>query len=556
MVIRNDVSQSGGGSTATGSTRGESHIGPGGSWRASAPQGPTPQQLRRRRLLVLLSVILLIAIILAGVRLAAGASGTNDQLFIRIGNQQVVTLDLRQSLPINPAILGVNVFPEIGTISRDNANGYMQYSSSMAAGFRYAQIRLLRFPGGVWGEEHYPSLDQLSAFAALLQQVHADGMAQVRLSGPINGGFTELNDITNRVYIAGRWVDFLNNPRSDQRIGGFAHAPYHPIKYWSIGNEPDTLINPATGKKYTVGGYVQDFIQYSLAMHRIDPTIKVFGPEISEFYGPGAGPSDANGTLWMEGFLQGVGAYERANHVTLLDGVSFHRTLFANAAQAPYAFLSSTGEWNYLLPALRELIAQNLKRDAPIAITAINTNPANQQAPSRGLAALWWADTLGTLMDQQVDYVAFSSAAGGNTPYSLFSADGQQPTPMFRVMELFSHLQHNLIPLEVQRDPVSMYATQDDNHQTVSLLFVNKSPTTQLAQVSAGSSFFMTNPWSSLDISLMGYSTVTVTLHRNGTGSDEAYSFIAPASNDASTAQVLHTICGNKTDALANAIPC
>jgi hypothetical protein len=47
-----------------------------------------------------------------------------------------------------------------------------------------------------------------------------------------------------------------------------------------------------------------------------------------------------------------------------------------------------------------------------------------------------------------------------------------------------------------------------------------------------------------------------VTLHRNGTGSDEAYSFIAPASNDASTAQVLHTICGNKTDTLANAIPC
>src|SRR5450759_2004767 len=144
MVIRNDVSQSGGGSTATGSTRGESHIGPGGSWRASAPQGPTLEQLRRRRLLVLLSVILLIAIILAGVRLAAGASGTNDQLFIRIGNQQVVTLDLRQSLPINPAILGVNVFPEIGTISRDNANGFMQYSSSMAAGFRYAQIKIMR----------------------------------------------------------------------------------------------------------------------------------------------------------------------------------------------------------------------------------------------------------------------------------------------------------------------------------------------------------------------------------------------------------------------------
>jgi hypothetical protein len=104
----------------------------------------------------------------------------------------------------------------------------------------------------------------------------------------------------------------------------------------------------------------------------------------------------------MEGFLKGVGAYERANNVTLLNGISFHRTLFANAAQTPYTFLSSTGEWDYLLPALHQLTIQNLKRDVPIAITAINTNSTNQQAPSRGLAALWWADTLGTLMNQQV----------------------------------------------------------------------------------------------------------------------------------------------------------
>ncbi|HCJ36273.1 MAG TPA: hypothetical protein DHV65_18505 [Ktedonobacter sp.] len=238
----------------------------------------------------------------------------------------------------------------------------------------------------------------------------------------------------------------------------------------------------------------------------------------------------------------------------MLDGVSFHRSLFANA-QAPYAFLSGTGEWNYLIPGLHQLIAQNLERDVPIALTTINTNPPHQLAPSRGLAALWWADTLGTLMNQQVSYVAFSSVAGAGTPYSLFAA-GQQPTPMFRVMELFSRLQRNLVPLEAQRDPVSVYATQDDSHSTVSLLFINKSPTTQLAQISAQNSLFMISPWTSLDVSLKGYSMVVVTLHRNGSGSDEAYSFIAPANNDASTGLVVHAICGNKTDALANALPC
>ncbi len=33
--------------------------------------------------------------------------------------------------------------------------------------------------------------------------------------------------------------------------------------------------------------YVQAFIQFSIAMHQIDPTIQVFGPEISQYGGPG-----------------------------------------------------------------------------------------------------------------------------------------------------------------------------------------------------------------------------------------------------------------------------
>ncbi len=536
MVVRNDINR--------GSSSGHSSI----------EHSPSPARGWQRRTFVVLSVLLLFLLIFAAVRFAAGVSATNDQLFVRVGNQQVMTLDLRQSLPISPALLGVNVFPKIGTFSQDNAAGFMQYSPSLIEGFRDARIKLLRFPGSAWGEKHYLTLDQLGAYNTLLQEVNSDGMIQVRLSGPIGGNFPELADIKNRAHIASQWVDFFNNPHSNQRVGNFAHVPFHPVKLWTVGNEPDTLINPATGQRYTVREYVQDFIQFSVAMHRTDPTIKVFGPEISEFYGPGAGPSDANGELWMEGFLKGVGAYERANHVTVLDGVSFHRSLFANA-QAPYAFLSSTGEWNYLLPGLHQLIAQNLERDVPIALTTINTNPPHQLAPSRGLAALWWADTLGTLMNQQVSYVAFSSVAGAGTPYSLFAA-GQQPTPMFRVMELFSRLQRNLVPLEAQRDPVSVYATQDDSHSTVSLLFINKSPTTQLAQISAQNSLFMISPWTSLDVSLKGYSMVVVTLHRNGSGSDEAYSFIAPANNDASTGLVVHAICGNKTDALANALPC
>jgi hypothetical protein len=320
-----------------------------------------------------------------------------------------------------------------------------------------------------------------------------------------------------------------------------------------VGNEPDRLINPVTNQPFTVADYVQAFIAYSTAMHRNDPTIKVFGPEISQFAGPGAGPFDSQGQPWMEGFLKGVGAYEQAHHVTLLDGVSFHRYQFTDARNVPGMLMSSTDEWNYILPPLHQMIRQYLGRDVPIAITEINTNPAGQ-VPTRGQAALWWADTLGTLMNQQVAYVSFFSAEGVDTPYPLFTSTGLQPTPMLRVMQMFSHLQPNLIPVNAQRDPISLYATQDDAHNTVSLLFVNKSGTAQLAHVSSQNQIFGMSPWHSLDISIAGDSIVLVTLHRDGGA--EAYYYIVPTVNDPTTAPLGSITCGNKTDPLANNIPC
>ncbi len=523
-------------------------------WRELTAQGNSPTQQRRRRIIGVLSILLLVLTTFAGVRLVAAASTINNQLLVHVGNQQPITLDLRQELSISPDILGTNVFPQLGTTSTDAANGFMNYSPALTAGLQDAHINLLRFPGGGWGEVHYLSLSQLSAFATLLQQAHADGMVQARLSGPTKDGFIGLKDLKTRASIAAGWVDFLNNPHSDLRVGTYAHAPFYPVKYWTVGDEPDKLINPVTGKKYLVSDYVNAFIEFSTEMHKMDPTIKVFGPDISEYYGPDAGPRDANGELWMEGFLKGVGAYEQLHNVVLLNGVSFHHFQFPDANPAPYTFLSTTGEWNYLLPALHQSIGQNLKRDVPLAITEINTNTPDQHAPSRGLAALWWADTLATLMNQQVSYVSFASASDTAVPYPLLTTDNQQPTPMFRVMELFSHLQHHLIPLEVQRDPVSVYATQDSSHQIVSILLINKSATPQLAQIDGQPNGFGFTSWNSVSVNLSSYSMAVVTLHANSNA--EAYSFIAPNNNDASTPQLQHTVCGNKTDPLNNTIPC
>ena len=262
----------------------------------------------------------------------------------------------------------------------------------------------------------------------------------------------------------------------------------------------------------------------------------------------------------MEGFLKGVADYEKAtnffaaHHYHLLDGVSFHFYPFTDASINPDLLMSSPDELNYLLPPLRQLIRQTLGRDVPIAITEINTN-TTAQVPTRGQAALWWADTLGTLMNQEVEFVGFFSAEGVDQPYPLFTSDNaHQQTAMFRVMQLFSHLQHNLIPLQVQHDPVSVYATQDAAHNTVSLLFINKSGGNQFAEVSAQNQIFGTSPWHTQDISIAASSIVLVTLHRGGGA--EAYSFTVPAIDDATVNPLNYTVCGNKVDVLAYTVPC
>lgn len=516
---------------------------------------PQPR-VKRRRTLRIMVFILIIALILVLVRLIANLSATDDQLLVRIGNQGTALVDLRQSLPISPDLFGANVFPAFNTYSVDQVNGFMDYSSPVTDGLKNAHVNLLRFPGGGWGEEHILSYDQLNAFSVLLSKIGADGMIQARLSGPIGNNSYNLASLIDRASLAGRWVDYMNNLHSDQRTGNYAHAPFHPVKLWTVGNEPDVLLNPDTGKPFTVEEYTNAFIQYSLIMHQIDPTIQVFGPEISQFYGIGIGPKDSSGQLWMDSFLSVVGAYEKAHpglKFHLLDGVSFHSYPLTDASKAPPILLSSSDEWNYSLPPLRQLIRQDFGRDIPIAVTEINSNPTINM-PTPGLAALWWADTLGTFMDQEVAYVAFFSAEGVDTPYPLIISNGLRPTQMYRVMQVFSHLQHNLIPVAIQRDPVSLYATQDNTHQAVSLLFVNKSPVIQLAQVSAQNQFPVMSPWHDINISLSGYSITLVTLHRDGGA--EAYSYNVPTFDKSDIGSLNYTVCGKTSDVLANDTPC
>ncbi|GAC1389979.1 MAG: hypothetical protein NVS4B11_02750 [Ktedonobacteraceae bacterium] len=528
-------------------------------WKDLASRHVPPAQGRRRTILAAMSVLLLVVLTFAALRLGAIVSGSDDQLQLHIGSQQGATLDLRQvqGTPISPYLLGANVFPFAGSNSiGEVSSGFMNYSSFMSTNLRDMHIKLLRYPGGNWGEQHILSSQQLDDFALMLNQTGSEGMLQAHISGPVKGQPQNIDTVAQGANYAGSWVDYMNNPHSAQRKD--PKAPFHPVKFWTVGNEPD-LKDLRTGQKLTVAAYLNIFEQYSFKMHQNDPTIKVFGPELSQFYGLGAGPFDDQGHAWMEDFLKGIGKYEQAHPELpfhILDGISLHRYQFNDAHQAPAMLMSSTDEWNYLLPPLRTLIKQDIGRDLPIAVSEINTDPGKDTPPSRGQAAIWWADTLGTLMNQQVDYVGFFSTEGVPQPYPLFTENGTQLTTMGRVMQVFSHLQKKLLPLSIQREPISVYATEDDAQQTISFLFVNKSYDPQIAQIRPANQFASFSSWPAQDVHLAGNSVVVLTLHHGQSSTSEAYSFVAPANTDTKAAPVTYTVCGQSKDPLSPYIPC
>ncbi|MBE3560421.1 MAG: hypothetical protein IMW89_14530 [Ktedonobacteraceae bacterium] len=478
--------------------------------RAAKPSpGQRTGRLRSRRTFLLL--LLAGIVITASLLVAADFQKSGSTLQVQVGNQQAALLDLNQGVSISPYLLGSNAFPKAGSRAKDpQGRGFMNYSDQVQQGLRSASVKLLRYPGGNWGEEHTLSAEQLNDFSNLLNQVGAEGMLQAQLSDPLDVTPVPLQKRATRAALL---VDYMNNSKSIQRIG--TNIPFHRIAYWTVGNEPDLLTNPDTRQKYTASEYADAFITYSLAMHEKDPTIKIFGPEISHYQGPNS-LKDRQGKPWMETFLQTIAQYERTHNLSfhLIDGVSFHYYPLGNTGGNTNTLANDPAQWSTSLPPLRQFIRQQFGRDIPLAITEINANSGGP-LPAQASSTLWWADTLGKLMSNWVEYVTFFSTEGVNNPYPLFTGKDLKETAMLRVMQLFARLQPRFIPAQDSSGPVSIYATRDNNQNIVSLLLINKTTQAQHIRVQAGS-IIPFGQWHNADLTLQGQTIAMLTLHRNG----------------------------------------
>ncbi|HEX8732455.1 MAG TPA: glycoside hydrolase family 44 protein [Ktedonobacterales bacterium] len=452
---------------------------------------------RRARLFSLGVTIAVVATLIAGVRITSAYMGADSTLTVRIDNQQPVTIDPRASAPRSPYVYGVNVFPEEATQALDGAYGFMPYDARTISGLKGASVTLLRFPGGAWGEEHTASFAQVSAFLTLARETHAAPLMQVRLQGGSPGQAAAL-------------VSYCNHANDPNRAST-PNAPFLPVRFWVIGNEPDLI-----GPSYTVSDYARDFIVYATAMKAVDPTIQIYGPELSDINGLDT-PVDSTGTPWLTGFLKGIAAYEQAHHTRILDGVSFHSYTFGNTTGDLGLTLSSANAWRYTLPAIRMAIQEIMGARLPIAVTEINTSI--HASDDLLTAALWWADNLGALQEAQVNIVGFFAARGLPLKDMLLTLAGN-PTPLYYVMRLYSHMAKDVIQVGGTPGPVSVYAATSPSHDVITLMFVNKSPNAAMVSIAPGQAF---SGWRDMRLDVPPYTTVCAVVYPGGSGQTYTY---------------------------------
>ncbi len=457
-----------------------------------------PGKSRWQRLRVPVAAVLILCLLAFGVRSIADASGLSETLTVHVENEQPATIDLRTAAPHSPYVFGVNAFPSNATMSQDGQSGFMLYGAAMRQSVDAMGVTMLRFPGGSWGEEHTLSLDQVDAFLQLAKQTGAAPLIQVRLSG-------------GTPQQAAALVDYTNNPKSPLRAG---RSPAMPVQFWVIGNEPDLI-----GPSYTVADYVRDFIAYATAMKAVDPLIQILGPEISQYNGPDAPPIDATGTPWLDGFLRGVASYESAHNVQLLDGVTIHRYPFGATPDSVGLLFSSSQEWRYLIPLLQDQIQHDMGHALPIGVTEINTSALSATQITPMATALWWADTLGTLIEEHVSYIDFFGLQGIEQPYMLLDAHGD-PTPLSRVMELYRHMEPEMIPVGGSSGPVSLYASASSDHHHLALMLINKAPTAAAVDIQSQAWF---TGWPNAHVTVPAYGIVCVMLNDSGAGQTYLY---------------------------------
>lgn len=310
----------------------------------------------------------------------------------------------------------------------------------------------LRFPGGAWtdtADMQNFQIDQLMAFS---KQVGAMPTISVRM-------------LDGKPETAAELVKYTNIKKK------------YGVTYWSIGNEPNiyTQLKQAD-YDYTVENLNKDWRAIALAMKAADPTIKLMGPELSQWNDSyETTPKDSAQRDWMTEFLKANG--------DLVDVVTVHRYPMFSPTNGPVTaqqLRENTRKWTKEVEYLHSLIKQTLGHDLPVAITELNSDPSNAQlqeaSPDSFYNAIWYADSLGQLMNADAFMVNQWVLSQRTTGLGLLKGDEVRPT--FYVFPLYQNFGSEQVYAASGVTDVDIFAAKRADG-TLTIMVINLSDTEQ-----------------------------------------------------------------------------
>ena len=355
--------------------------------------------------------------------------------------------------------LWVDPTKDLGTISRfvlgANHGPWSDLGSGNIEPAKNSGITFLRWPGGSWGDQNDirpSSVDHYMGIARNIMQ--AEASITVRL----DGGTPEQ---------AAQLVRYVNIDK------GFG------VKYWSIGNEPDLYITHDF--TWTPEYYAKRWREFALAMKAVDPTIQLYGPEISDFVGDA--DLDPRELIYVNSLKLDITKRDYLTeflkvNADLVDIVAVHRYPFPLHPQDNLPsweqLKDNTPQWDRILPNLRQVITQTTGKDYPVGITEFNSDSTNvasaETSPDSFYNALWLADVLGRMIRQQPEMIAYWLLKSATAGHGLMDSFNARPT--YYVYQIYKQFGDHLLEANSDTKYVSVFAAKR-NDGTLTIILVN-----------------------------------------------------------------------------------
>lgn len=337
--------------------------------------------------------------------------------------------------------LAVDASQDLGAISPlvygSNYGPWLFVTLQMRQPAKEAHLTYMRYPGGNWGDLNDLDEWSIDQFIALCREIGCQPAISVRL----RGGSPEK---------AAALVQYVNLTKG------------YGVTWWSIGNEPSLYPD------YDTERYNREWRQFAEAMHAVDPSIKLAGPDIHQYTAQLAtNPKDKNGKDWLEEFLKANG--------DRVDAVVIHRYAFPVGVKGPPPTVAelreNSREWDEIIPALKAQVRQFTGRDLPVGVTEVNSSWVGTSGGEATLDshfnAIWWGDALGRLIRQKTEIVAQFALVGD---YGLMTK--LDPLPIYYVYRMYQHFGTRLVWSASDDRHVSLFAARRADG-ALTLMFVN-----------------------------------------------------------------------------------